>query len=426
MTENVMEYMDKHQVEAYLKEKNIYPPEAVLEVRDLHNVKESIDGFVNMIYHIADGTGKSVVLKQIVHFPRFRAVDEAKYGDNAEYTNFVLDLSRMRTEIAVLIFWNAIDPGICPEIYLFDEENSVIVMEDLVDLALLRYDNCRMVAHENIGRVMGDFFGRNLFYSSDLNLTDYKRRELEKNFTSSEYASIGQHIFDTNVAVSPERDMAPGVEATRAAVLANPAVQKEFARARENFLHQKECLIHADLHASNVMVGGGQTKIIDTEFAGFGPSGQDIGRFCASFVLNYFSWEEDDNYSAAQISAWRDYVLDVIETVLTKTIETLGILWEEHRDESYKLRHTDFDEYVRYHIKDWISYTVINAASRLSWRGMCYDFARLPEDRRAYPSALILKLVEDVLPNLDDYTDVPAFIAKLKRHVGEHPRRECL
>ncbi|MEF9917854.1 MAG: methylthioribose kinase, partial [Eubacterium sp.] len=130
MSQADYEYLTKSQVNDYLKAKSIYPQNAQLNIRDLHAVKESIDGFVNLIYHICDENGKSVVLKQIVNFPRSRAVEEAKYGVDEDLGNWTLDLARMRIEISVLIFWNSIYPGICPEIYLFDEPNSIIVMED--------------------------------------------------------------------------------------------------------------------------------------------------------------------------------------------------------------------------------------------------------------------------------------------------------
>ncbi|MEG0377096.1 MAG: methylthioribose kinase, partial [Eubacterium sp.] len=140
MTQADYEYLTKDQVASYLKDKNIFSKDAKLIVEDLHAIKESIDGFVNLIYHIHNQEGKSVILKQIVNFPRSRAVEEAKYGVDEDLGDWTLDLGRMRIEIAVLIFWNSIFPGICPEILLFDEPDSVIVMEDLTELSLLRYD----------------------------------------------------------------------------------------------------------------------------------------------------------------------------------------------------------------------------------------------------------------------------------------------
>ncbi|MCG2729435.1 MAG: methylthioribose kinase, partial [Acetobacterium sp.] len=60
----------------YLKEKEIFSADANLTVVDLHAVKESIEGFVNLIYHVYDQSGKSVIMKQMLSMPRFRIEDE--------------------------------------------------------------------------------------------------------------------------------------------------------------------------------------------------------------------------------------------------------------------------------------------------------------------------------------------------------------
>lgn len=415
------EYLSKDQVEGYLKSRNIYDHSAVLTVKDLHAEKESIDGYVNQIYHIRDQKGKSVILKQIVNYPRFRAEEEKKYGESKDMGSVTFDTARMRNEIAVLIFWNTIDPGICPDVYLFDEAHSVIVMEDLIDLSLLRYDNCRMIKHKTVGDDLGRFFGKNLFYSSDLHLTNYKKKELELFFKNPEYDALADSVFHTSIIANEEREMVPGAEKLRRRVIANPGVQAELKRLENMFYHYGECLIHTDLHASNVMVGHGKTKIIDTEFAGFGPIAQDVGRICASLVLNYLSWYGDDNYTEGEKAVFRDYLLTTMEALYKAFDTTFKEMVAEHSSDSYILQNLNVTDYCKTHIRDSISYTVLNVASRTAIAGMCYDFERLPKNSRLYPSLLVLKLAEDIFPNIDDYTTIASFTDKLRVHAFYNP-----
>ena len=46
-----------------------------------------------------------------------------------------------------------------------------------------------------------------------------------------------------------------------------------------------EALIHGDLHTGSIMVNQDETKVIDPEFAFYGPMGFDVGLLLANFFL---------------------------------------------------------------------------------------------------------------------------------------------
>ncbi|KNZ42018.1 phosphotransferase [Acetobacterium bakii] len=394
-------------VAGYLKEKNIFPKNANLTVVDLHAEKESIEGFVNLIYHAYDGSGKSIILKQMLSFPRFR-IEEEK-NNNVGEGDWTLDLGRMRSEIASLIFWNSVYPGICPEIYVFDETNRIIVMEDLMVLSLLRFDLCRMVKHPQLHEKLGTFFARNLFFSSNLHLTRYKKSEVERFFTNPEYTALSGPVFEDNIAVSWNRNMAPATATKRKELIENPLIQAEVKRLQTNFLENKECLIHTDLHSSNIMVSQTDIRIIDGEFAGFGPLAQDFGRITASFSLNFISWFGDTTKTLQQKSDFQAYLCDTIIGLYTTFQKVFHQLVKEYQDESYSLKILDVDAYLINQLQDALSYTGINMTSRLATRGLCYDISRLPEDARAIPSLLGMNIAEELLLNHKNYTNISEY-----------------
>ena len=51
----------------------------------------------------------------------------------------------------------------------------------------------------------------------------------------------------------------------------------EVAKLKEGFLTHAQALIHGDLHTGSIMVTEEDTKVIDPEFAFYGPIGFDIG-----------------------------------------------------------------------------------------------------------------------------------------------------
>lgn len=399
----------------YLKEKELFPEDAKLTVVDLHAVKESIEGFVNLIYHVYDESGKSIILKQMLSLPRFRIEDE-KNNTAVEICEggWMLDLGRMRSEISTLIFWNTVYPGICPEVYLFDEPNRIIVMEDLMELSLLRFDLCRMVKHRHFTEKIGNFFARNLFYSSNLHLTNYKKSEVERFFTNPEYTALEPFLFEENIGISMERDMIPGTDKKRKALVENPAIQAEFKRLHKKFHDDKECLIHTDLHSSNIMISQNDVRIIDGEFAGFGPLAQDFGRLTASFSLNYISWFGDNIKTSQEKTDFQAYLRETIESLYQTFQQEFRALVNTYRDESYSLKNLDVDAYLIEQLQDALSYTGVNIMSRLSNRGICYDLLRLPEKNRLIPTLLGMDISRELLLNHKNYKCIEDYTALLK------------
>ncbi len=399
----------------YLKEKEIFPNDANLTVVDLHAVKESIEGFVNLIYHIYDESGKSVILKQMLSMPRFRIEDEKNNTvEDNDGDGWTLDLGRMRSEIATLIFWNSVYPGICPEIYLFDEPSRIIVMEDLMDLSLLRFELCRMVKHEHFTNKIGTFFARNLFFSSNLHLTKYKKSEVERFFVNPEYTALAEVLFHENIGISWEREMLSGTAEKRAELVANPAIQIEFKRLENKFLEDKECLIHTDLHSSNIMISANDVRIIDGEFAGFGPLSQDFGRLTGSLTLNYVSWFGDDDRTPQEKTDFQAYLRKTIENLYTTFQQEFRQLVATYQKESYRLKNLDVDRYLIEQLQNSLSYAGINIMSRLGNRGLCHDLARLPKANRLIPTLLSLDISKELLLNHQNYTDIKDFTKLLK------------
>lgn len=71
---------------------------------------------------------------------------------------------------------------------------------------------------------------------------------------------------------------------------ANEKLLLQVLALRTKFLSAKEVLLHGDLHSGSIMATTeGQVKIIDPEFAFYGPIAFDIGMFIANLFLSYFS-----------------------------------------------------------------------------------------------------------------------------------------
>ncbi len=413
-------YLTADRIENFVKEKEIFARDAVLTVEDMRRVKESVEGFVNLIYRIRDDRGKSVVLKQVLNIPYFRQL--AEEDGSAAYEDISMETARLRSEISVLIFWNTLFPGIAPDIYLFDEERDIIIMEDLSRLGLLRYELCRMKRFPHVGERLGRFFARNLFFSSDLTLSSYKKIRMEETFSNPEYTTLYEFLFTKCNISSLDHDIPEETLPLRKRLMADDVVQKEIRRLGDKFLQERECLIHTDLHSSNIMVDTTHLCIIDTEFAGYGPICQDIGRILGSYLLNFFSWYGDDTVPEIEAAYYRNHLLDTVESLFEHFEKEFRALCLYYEDVNYTLRRMDIDAYLFRQFQDALASTAVNTVSRISGMGLSYDLQRLPEKNRLYPIFLILELTEQLLKNYRNLNTPADFTRFLRLFAHQHPK----
>ena len=96
------------------------------------------------------------------------------------------------------------------------------------------------------------------------------------------------------------------------------------------FMSKAQTLLHGDLHSGSIMVTEDDTRVIDPEFAFYGPMGFDVGALMANLLLAYFSQaghatNEDDR---------EDYAEWILETLLqTYAVfeETFAQKWRDQR-----------------------------------------------------------------------------------------------
>src|SRR5690606_29901689 len=94
--------------------------------------REIGDGNINFVYHIVDqsesigGKVKGVIVKQALPYVR-------SIGDT-----WPLSIDRARIECEALQWEGLLAPGLVPEVYHFDRDLALVVMEDLTSHVIMR------------------------------------------------------------------------------------------------------------------------------------------------------------------------------------------------------------------------------------------------------------------------------------------------
>jgi 5-methylthioribose kinase len=165
------------------------------------------------------------------------------------------------------------------------------------------------------------------------------------------------------------------------------------------------------------MISATDVRIIDGEFAGFGPLAQDFGRLTASLTLNYISWFGDETRTAAEKADFQSYLLNTITELYATFQKEFRQLVEAHREESYSLKTLAVDAYLIDQLQNALSYTGVNVMSRLANRGICYDFLRLPEVNRLVPALLGMDIAKELMLNHRKFTRITDYTQLLKNLV---------
>jgi 5-methylthioribose kinase len=243
------------------------------------SVREVGDGNLNFVY-IVDGPDGSVCAKQALPFLRLVG------------PSWPLPLSRAWFEWSALLRQRHDAGPVVPDVIRFDGEQALIVMENLAGHVIWRGALIDRQRHETAAPVLGRFAAETLFRSSDLSLDPaVKKAEVARFAGNAALCRISEDlIFTDPYHDHPGNDFSPGLEETVAAMRADADWRRGIQRLKWDFMTRAEALLHGDLHSGSVMVSppgdGERIRVIDPEFAFYGPMGFDVGAVLANLWLN--------------------------------------------------------------------------------------------------------------------------------------------
>ncbi|MBB5180388.1 5-methylthioribose kinase [Planomicrobium koreense] len=246
-----------------------FPEGAALECDEIG------DGNLNYVFRVADPeSGKSVILKQAL--PYAKVVGES----------WPLTLQRAQIEADALRKHGEFVPNLVPTVYATDAVLALTVMEDLSHLTIAREGLIAGKAYPQLSTDIGEYLARTLFQTSDFALHPFEKKELAAAFSNPELCKITEDLIFTDPFFDNEtNDFEPELKEAVEALWANKALQLEAAKLKFSFLTEAEALLHGDLHTGSIFASDSETKVIDPEFAYYGPIGFDVGLFLANLIF---------------------------------------------------------------------------------------------------------------------------------------------
>ena len=296
----------------------------VQEKSGLFNADESLncyefgDGNLNMVFRISNQAGVSVILKQAL--PYARCVGES----------WPLTLDRARIEAEALIAHSKVCPEHTVKVLDYNPDLALILLEDLGTMEILRGAQNQAKQFDLLGMHVADYLAKTAFYYSDFYLEAQQKKALVAQFINPELCQITEDLFFSDPYRKHERNNYPVKLQPLVSELWHDSVLKAaVAQLKAKFLSCPQALLHGDMHSGSIFIDNQHTKMIDPEFAFFGPIGFDLGSFIGNLLLNYCAQNgriQDEN----ERHSMQTHLLDTLHTTVVEFIRQFTQLATKH------------------------------------------------------------------------------------------------
>lgn len=349
--------------------------------------REIGDGNLNLVFDIREvGTGKSVIVKQAL--PYARVVGES----------WPLTLDRARIESEALQIQYKRVPELVPQVYHFDQELALTVMENVGDHIIMRKGLIEGNRYPLFAKQIGKFLAHTLFYTSDLGSHPYEKKALVGRFINPELCKITEDlVFTDPYENAPTNNFNPLILREVEAIWQNKPLKLEIAKLKYDFLTRAEALLHGDLHTGSIFVTKTSLKVIDPEFAYYGPLGFDIGAVIANLLLNY-AGQHGLQADPGERASYREYLLETVEDVWNEFVSQFVQLW--HKQAKERSAHVEglWESYVNRLIQDTAGYAGCKILRRVIGLAGVADLNEIADEQtRAEAERLALAIGEALI-----------------------------
>ena len=281
-------------------------------------IKEVGDGNLNLVFFV-ESKKNSICIKQPL--PYLRVLKD-----------WPLTLKRSYYESEFMKIHSNHVSDLMPKIYDFDPELCTITMEKLSPHIIMRHGLINATKYENFAEDISTFMAKTLFFTSDLYLKADQKKELNSRFImNTELCKITEDLIFTDPYMynKNNRWTTPHLDKQKKEIENNDDLKIAVSRLKIKFMSESQSLLHGDLHTGSIMVSENDTKVIDPEFAFYGPIGFDVGALLANLLMNFFSQNGHEN-NFGERKEFKKWILNLINMIWIKFENKFCNLWDEY------------------------------------------------------------------------------------------------
>ena len=282
-------------------------------------IREVGDGNLNLVF-IVEGPDGSLCVKQALPYVRAAGPSWPMSPERATFENH---------------YYRAVGPhvgALVPRIHHYDPQMYCTVMERLTPHIILRQGLIGGRRYPQLARQLAEFAACATFFTSDF-AVPFERKLSDMVLFAGNAAlmriSVDLIFTDPYLASPRNRHTTPHLDSLAAELRADTALKVAAARFGHKFLCEAQALLHGDLHSGSVMVTPDDTRVIDPEFAFYGPIGFDLGAFLGNLLLSWYS-QPGHATGGDDRRGQQDWLLDQVRVFWATFRNRFLDLWDGH------------------------------------------------------------------------------------------------
>ena len=354
--------------------------------------KEIGDGNINYVFKIYNTeSGKSLVIKQADKFLRS--------------SGRPLDVYRNKIEAEILKIEGTLASEYVPKVYAYDEVMCILAMEDISAYHNLRTELIQGHMYSHLAINIAKFLARTLLPTTDIVMDKQEKKENVKRFINPELCDITEDlvlrepyddyknrniILDANKAFVEEH------------IYNNKYLKTEVAKLRNKYMNDAQALLHGDLHSGSIFINEEGIKIIDPEFAFYGPMGYDIGNVIGNL---YFAWAYHAfvNPNNKEFLVWIEHT---IKDVYEHTKKELFHTYDTYVKEPLYITEAFKTTYIDSILSDSLGYAGTEIIRRVIGDSKVNEVSSIQDEEiRIGMERALLKIGIELLTNRNEITD---------------------
>lgn len=340
------------------------------------------DGNLNYVHRVVDKkSNKSIIVKQ--------AGPVARISSDIEVSP-----DRNRIESEILDIQGKIAENLVPKMYKYDPVMNCFAMEDLSSHEIMRFALMKYRKFPAFAEHISTFMANTLLLTSDVVLDHKEKKELVKRFTNPELCEITEDFVYTDPFYDSERNELSHetLEFVKKHIWGDEALKLETAKLKFEFMTNTQSLIHGDLHTGSIFVTEDSTKVIDPEFAFYGPAGYDVGNIIANLIFAHVH----ARYTM-ECESERDDFLLYLETTIIDIVDKFKDkflkLWDEKASERVALYKGMKEHYLDNILRDTSAVAGLELCRRIIGMAKVKDITSIDNSKKRFEAEKACLLV---------------------------------
>lgn len=360
-----------------------------IDATDL-NAEEISDGNINHIFRLSSNN-KTLIVKQS--------------GSEIRTSGRALDRNRSLIEYEILTIQRDLCGEVIPKLYDYNENTSVIIMEDVSDFHSVRLELQKKKIYKNFANEISKYLAESLLPTSDLVMDRHEKKKRVKKFVNIELCDISEdlvltepyfnyknrNIYDSELNTFVEDNL-----------YNNDILKANVAELRNNFMNNAQALLHGDLHTGSIFINETGIRVFDPEFGFYGPMGYDIGNVIGNLVFPYVVDKVLSN-GESDFSAWLNSTIEgVLDDTLTCMKESYDKLVEFPLYKERKFK----NKYIENVKSDSLGFAGTEIIRRTVGDSKVIEVTDIDDsDKKNLVWKILVKIGSNLILNREDYRD---------------------